>query len=1000
MRKVYTVIKFTVIMLSLMCWQEVVAQDRTVTGRVTDQNTGEELPFVNVSIKGTTRGTTTDIDGSYTIEIREADAVLVYTFIGYTRREVPVNNQSIINVELAGDTKQLDEVVVVGYGTQRKSDLTGSVGSVTRDDFNVGQVTNPEQLITGKIAGVQISPASGAPGAGGRIRIRGGSSLNATNDPLIVIDGVPLDNTEMAGSANPLNFLNPNDIETFDILKDASAAAIYGSRASNGVILITTRKGKRDQALSVNVSSLVSVSQVASTVDVLNADQFRQVVGQQATPSQAALLGESNTNWQDVIFRDAVTSDNNVNISGSYKGLPYRVSVGYLDQAGVLRTDHMNRTTAGLNLSPSLFNDQLKVNLNVRGAITKNRFANQDAIGAAAAFDPTQPVYDPENPQFGGYFEWKNPQVLDATGNPARDEFGAIIPRSPQLLAPRNPLGLLEQQDDRGEVQRSLGNLQLDYTLPFLPGLRANLNLGYDVSRSEGTVYIPSNSAVSFNEGGSIGPYAQNKRNLLADFYLNYVRDFDRAGRFDVTAGYSWQDFYIENPEFARVNEAGVELTPAGIETRPQFRLISFFGRVNYSLRDRYLLTATLRTDGSSRFSPENRWGVFPSLAAAWRISEENFLVDNGVLTDFKLRLGYGMTGQQEIGSYFPFLQRYTVSDDAARYRFGNQFFNTLRPEGYDRNIRWEETETWNAGLDYEFLNGKVFGAVDYYYKRTNDLLAIIPVPAGTNLTNQLFTNVGNIENYGFEFAVNYNILRNTEMNWDIGANFTYNRTNILSLSNVAEDAVGILVGEIAGGTGNTIQVHTVGFQPNSFYVWEQVYDNAGAPIEDAYVDRNGDGIINEQDLYRAGFPDPRYFFGFNSQLRYKSWDFSFVVRGNMGQKVYNNVRSTTAYQSLRFPGYLNNLNADILNTDFQNYRLRSDHFLEDASFVRMENIALGYNFGSIFNGNVNLRANATVQNAFVITNYSGIDPEVPGGIDNNFYPFPRIFSVGVNFGF
>jgi len=980
MQKVFTVIKLTVLMLSLMCWQEVAAQERTVTGRVTDQNTGEELPFVNVSIKGTTRGTTTDIDGNYTIEVREANAVLVYTFIGYTRKEVTVGNQSIINVTLAGDTRQLDEVVVVGYGTQRKADLTGSVGSVTREDFNVGQVTNPEQLITGKIAGVQISPVGGAPGAGGRIRIRGGSSLNATNDPLIVIDGVPLDNTGVAGTANPLNFLNPNDIETFDILKDASAAAIYGSRASNGVILITTRKGKRDQALSVNISSLVSVSQVANRVDVLNADQFREVAGLQAPPSQAALLGEANTNWQDIVFRDAVAIDNNVNLSGSFKGVPYRVSLGYLDQAGVLRTDHMNRTTAGLNLSPSLFNDQLKVNFNIRGALTESRFANQGAIGSAAAFDPTQPVYDPEG--FGGYWEW-----LNADG-------------SPQLLAPRNPLGMLEQHDDRGEVQRSLGNLQLDYSLPFIPGLRANLNLGYDMSRSEGTTFIPATSATGFNEGGSIAPYAQNKRNLLADFYLNYVRDFDRAGRVDVTAGYSWQDFYIENPQFARVNEAGLELTPPGIETRPQYRLISFFGRVNYSLMDKYLLTATLRTDGSSRFSPENRWGVFPSLAAAWRISEENFLVGSDVLTDFKLRLGYGLTGQQEIGSFFPFLPRYTVSDDAARYRFGNQFFNTLRPEGYDRNIRWEETETWNAGLDYEFLNGKVFGAVDYYYKRTNDLLAIIPVPAGTNLTNQLFTNVGNIENYGFEFAINYNILRTSELNWDIGANFTYNRTNILSLSNVAEDAVGILVGEIGGGTGNTIQVQTVGFQPNSFYVWEQVYNSAGAPLENVYVDRNGDGLINEQDLYRRGFPDPLYFFGFNSQLRYRNWDLSFVVRGNMGQMVYNNVRSTTAYQSLRFPGYINNLNADILNTEFQNYRLRSDHFLEDASFVRMENIGLGYNFGNLFNSNINLRANATVQNAFVITNYMGIDPEIPGGIDNNFYPFPRIFSVGVNFGF
>ncbi|WP_143960759.1 SusC/RagA family TonB-linked outer membrane protein [Litoribacter populi] len=981
MRKVFTVFKLTVVLLSFICCQELMAQERTVTGQVTDLNSGEELPFVNVSIKGTTRGTTTDIDGNYSLVVRSNEEVLVYSFIGYTAKEVVAGNQSRIDVQLEGDTKQLDEVVVIGYGTQRKADLTGSVGSVTRGDFNVGQVTNPEQLITGKIAGVNITPNSGQPGAGARIRIRGGSSLNASNDPLIVIDGVPLDNSSIAGSANPLNFLNPNDIETFDILKDASATAIYGSRASNGVILITTRKGKKGQDLSVNVSSLMSVSQVMNTVDVLNPDQFRQIAAEQATPAQQALMGDANTNWQDAIYRDAISFDNNASISGSFNNVPYRISVGYLDQNGVLKTDHMNRTTAGLSLTPTLFNDQLKVNFNVRGALTRNRFADQGAIGAAAVFDPTQPIYDPEG--LGGFWEWRN-----ADG-------------SPQLLAPRNPVGLLEQRNDRSEVQRSIGNLQLDYSIPFVEGLRANLNLGYDVSRGEGTVIIPSTSASGFNQGGEISPYAQNNRNLLADFYLNYVRDFGNAGRIDVTGGYSWQDFYWENPQFPTVNEEGTELTPAGVETRPQYRLISFFGRANYNLMDKYLLTATIRTDGSSRFSPENRWGVFPSLAAAWRISEEGFLADNNTLTDFKLRLGWGMTGQQDIGSFFPYLPRYTVSDNAARYRFGNTLYNTLRPEGYDRNIKWEETVTWNAGVDYEFLNGKVFGSLDYYYKRTNDLLAVIPVPAGTNLTNQLFTNVGNIENYGVEAAINYNIVRTNELDWTIGANFTYNRNNILSLSNVAEDAVGILVGEISGGTGNTIQVHTVGFQPNSFYVWQQVYNQDGRPIENVYVDRNNDGIINEQDLYRRGFPDAQYFFGFNSQLRYRDWDFSFVLRGNTGNMAYNNIRAANgAYQGLRFPGYLNNITGDILETGFQNYRLRSDYYLEDATFVRMENISLGYNFGNIFNSNINLRANATVQNAFLITSYSGIDPEIPGGIDNNFYPFPRIYSFGVNFGF
>lgn len=981
MRKVFTLIKLSVFMVMLMCWQMTQAQQRTVTGKVIDSETQEEMPFVNVIVKGTVTGIVTDIDGTFSISVNSSEDILVFSFIGYGRKEISVGNQSDITVEMNPETAQLNEIVVIGYGTQRKSDITGSVGSVSREDFNVGQVTNAEQLITGKIAGVQITPNSGAPGAGGRIRIRGGSSLNANNDPLIVIDGVPLDNSSVSGASNPLSFLNPNDIETFDVLKDASATAIYGSRASNGVILITTRRGKKGQELSLNVSSLVSVSQIVNNIDVLNPDQFRDAVAAQASPSQQALLGDANTNWQDVIFRDAISFDNNVSLTGSMKGIPYRISVGNLEQNGVLKRDNLNRTTASLSLNPTLFDDQLKINFNIRGTYSVSQFANQGAIGAAAVFDPTQPVYDPEG--FGGYWEW-----LNADG-------------SPQTLAPRNPLGLLEQRDDRGEVKRSIGNLQLDYAIPFIEGLRANLNLGYDVSESDGNVMIPSTSALGVNEGGSILNYAQNKRNLLADFYLNYVKDMGTAGRLDVTAGYSWQDFLIENPSFPRFNEAGTVLTPAGVETRPQYRLISFFGRANYSLKDRYLLTATLRTDGSSRFSKENRWGVFPSLAAAWRISEEDFLVNNSAITDLKLRLGYGVTGQQDIGSYFPYLPRYTFSDDAARYRFGNNFLNTLRPEGYDRNIKWEETVTYNAGLDYEFLNGKFYGSLDYYYRRTNDLLAVIPVPAGTNLTNQLFTNVGNIESYGFEAGLTYNVFRSNDLNWDIGGNFTYNRVNILSLSNVEEDAVGILVGGIGGGTGNTIQVQTVGFQPNTFYVWDQVYGTNGAPLENVYVDQNGDGIVNEQDLVRRGFPDPRYFFGFNSQLNYKKWDFGFVMRGSLGQTVYNNVRSSNgAYQSLRFPDYLINMSADVMETNFQNYRLRSSHYLENASFLRMENISVGYSFGSIFDSRVNLQVNAAVQNAFVITGYSGIDPEIPGGIDNNFYPFPRIYSFGLNFGF
>ncbi|WP_200976835.1 TonB-dependent receptor [Echinicola sp. 20G] len=988
MRKIYTVLKVAVMCLALLGGHSIYAEAQTVSGTVTDLDSGEPLPFVNVLLKGTTRGTTTDIDGNYTIDVNSPDDVLVFSFIGFEPKEYKVNNQSKIDVQLQGNTKQLDEVVVVGYGTQRKADLTGSVGSVVRDDFNVGQVTNPEQLITGKVAGVQITPNGGSPGSGGRIRIRGGASLNASNDPLIVIDGVPLDNSKTSGTANPLNFLNPNDIETFDILKDASATAIYGSRASNGVILITTRKGKEGQPMKVNVSSLMSVSQVTKKVDMLSADQFRDVVAEQASPSQAALVGDASTDWQDLIYQDALSFDNNVSVSGSLNNLPYRVSVGYLDQDGILKTDNLKRTSASISLNPNLFNDQLHVNFNVKGVITKSRFANRDAIGAAAAFDPTKPVYDPEG--LGGYWEWTNDNG------------------SPQTLAPRNPLGLLMQKDDRGTVKRSIGNLQLDYDLPFLEGLKANLNLAYDISESDGRTLITPTSASGFNEGGSNAPYAQSKRNLLADFYINYAKEFE-SSRLNLMVGYSAQDFLTKNPTFARLNYEGDTLAAAGVESRPQYRLISYFARANYSLKDKYLFTATVRADGSSRFSPDNRWGVFPSLAAAWRISEEDFLKANGTLTDLKLRLGYGVTGQQDIGSYFPYLPRYVQSDNASRYSFGDTYYTTLRPEGYDENIKWEETTTINAGLDYEFLDGKLYGTLDYYFKKTDDLLAVIPVPAGTNLTNRLFTNVGSIENQGVEVGLNYNVIKTSDFNWDIGANFTYNKNTITSLSNVEEDAVGILVGDINGGTGNTIQVHTVGYQPNSFYVYEQVYDESGSPIEGLYVDQNGDGIINENDLVRNGFPDAQKYFGFNTSMRYKNWNFGFVLRGSAGNKAYNNVTSSNAaYQGLRFPDYLNNLPTDVLHTNFQNYQLRSDYYVQDASFVRMENISLGYSFGNLFDSNITLSANATVQNVFVITEYNGVSPEIApgvdnatgGGIDNNFYPVPRIISFGVNLGF
>ncbi|UII19349.1 SusC/RagA family TonB-linked outer membrane protein [Fulvivirga ligni] len=964
---------------------EEVIVEKTVTGTVHDED-GNPLPGVNILIQGTTKGTITDFNGAFTLDMTDNQNVLIFSFIGYVKQEVALDGRTSLNITMQPDVTSLTEVVVIGYGTQEKSDVTGSVASITEEDFNPGQVTSPDQLISGKVAGVQITSNGGAPGSGGTIRIRGGSSLNASNDPLIVLDGVPLDNNGVAGSSNPLSFINPNDIESVNVLKDASATAIYGSRASNGVLIINTKKGKADQEMRVNFRTLTSVSQVTKTVDLLSADEFRTAVQTYASEEQQALLGDADTDWQDEIYKTAVSSDNNLSVMGAYKGLPYRVSVGYLNQDGILKTSNLQRTSGALSLNPSLFDNSLKINLNLKGIYSKSRFADQTAISSAVAYDPTQPVFIQND--FGNYFQWVG-------------ENG-----TPNTQTAYNPVSILAQRGDYGEAKRSIGNLQLDYTLPFLKELKANLNLGYDISESEGSITLPANAASVFAQGGSFNEYSQSKSNLLLDFYLNYKKDLENLNSaVDFTAGYSYQDFEIQNDTYPVLNIEGDTIRPAAIATRPQYRLKSYFGRLNYTFKDKYLLTATVRADGSSRFSEDNRWGLFPSLALAWKIDQESFLVDSKTVSQLKLRVGYGITGQQDFGEYFPYLPRYTQSNSSAQYQFGNEYINTLRPEGYDSEIKWEETTTYNAGIDFGFWNDRLSGSLDYYFKRTDDLLAFIPPAAGTNLTNQIFTNVGSIENRGIELGLNFNAISGEKFEWDFGINATYNTTEITSLSKVQnEDSEGIAVGGIGGGTGNTIQIHTVGNQPFAFYVYQQVYDENGNPVEGVYVDQNNDNLINEQDKYRYKSPAPKVYFGFNNTFSYDKWSLSFLLRGSLGNYVYNNINSGNAvYSNLEYSGYLTNLTANVLETNFRgtdSNRLFSDYYIENASFVRMENISLTYQAGRFFNEKLGLQLNANVQNAFVITKYSGLDPEISGGIDNNFYPRPRVYSLGVTVDF
>jgi TonB-dependent starch-binding outer membrane protein SusC len=957
------------------------AQDRTITGTVKDA-TGSALPGVSVAIKGTSKGAQTDASGAFKVSATTGQT-LVFSFLGMQTQEVTVGNATALSIVLQDETKGLGEVVVIGYGSQKKKDLTGSITTINSQDFIKGNIATPEQLISGKLAGVQITSNGGAPGSGSRIRIRGGSSLNANNDPLIVIDGVPLETGGVDGVGNALSFINPNDIETFSVLKDASAAAIYGSRASNGVIMITTKKGRKGDDLRVNVSSLFSSASNTKQVDVLTADQVRQLVGERGTASQKALLGNANTNWQDVIYRNAISSDNNVSLVGSISNMPFRASLGYLNQNGVLKTTNMNRLSGSFGLTPSFLNNDLKVDLNYKFASVKSTFADEGgAIGSAISFDPTQPVYA-EGGRFGGYYEWLDPAT-----------------KLPNTLAPRNPLALLEMRKDLSTVTRHIMNSVFDYKIKFVPGLRANLNLGLDASNTDGSRNIPAEAASAFFRNGVARAYTQSRTAKTLEFYLNYVLNVGKNNKLDVVAGYAYQDFLREGTTVDN-NLKGENFENTRYKT--QNTLVSFYGRANYNINDKYIATFTLRQDGSSRFSPDSRWGLFPSAALAWKLSEEAFLKNSNTFSDLKLRLGWGITGQQDVLGDYPYLPRYTPSEVTAQYPLGTTYFSTFRPEGYDANIKWEQTETRNIGLDFGIKAARISGSIDVYQRTTKDLLSVIPVPAGSNLTNQILTNVGSIDNSGIEFTLNTNPVHTKDFNLDINFNATHNRNKITRLTKNEDPAyAGILTGGISGGVGNTVQIHTVGFPTNTFYVMQQVYNEQGLPVEGLYVDRNGDGRITPDDRYRAENPNSTWIFGFSTQAQYKNLSVGFVMRGNVGNYMYNNVYSNNGVFRALVGGtnVISNGSPNVLATGFNNNQYFSDYYIQNASFLRMDNITVGYNLGNLFGKKITANLTGIVQNVFTVTKYKGLDPEIAGGIDNNFYPRPRTYSLGLNLGF
>ena len=968
---------------------------KKITGIITDD---KNIPVAGASIvvKGTPTGVVSNQDGRFELSVPE-NAVIVISYIGFFTQEIPVMNKSVFQVVLKEDAQLLNEVLVIGYGTMKKSDLTGSITAIDSKKFSKGVVSNAASLITGKVAGVQITSNGGRAGDGNRIRIRGGASLNASNDPLIVIDGVPIDNGTISGMTNPLSTINPNDIESMNVLKDASATAIYGSRASNGVIIITTKKGSADQKFKIDFSSNNSISTIARKVELMSSDEFREAVAREAAKNPlteqmyVGYLGTANTDWQKEIFRAAFTTDNNISISDNFKGyLPYRISGGFISQDGILKTDNMKRGTLSINLSPTMFDKHLSVNVNLKGTYSHSRFGNGDAIGAALRMDPTKPVKADGYDNYNGYWNWMEGSTSNVN-----------------TLATKNPVALLYGKDDQADVYRSIGNMQIDYKFHFLPELRANLNLGYDISQGKGDKYIQPWSPDKYAQHGEYSQFKQDKQNLLFEYYFNYSKEFNENNRLDVMAGYTYQDWKTTTYSYAVMDYAKENVITAAStfpSTTVQNTLISFFGRLNYSFMNKYLLTATLRRDGSSRFGSENRWGTFPSVALAWRMKDEEFLKNVNFLSSLKLRLGYGVTGQQDgIGNY-DHIAKYGYSDPTARVQFGNQFYYLWRPDGYDPQRKWEQTATTNIGIDWGVNENKFFGSIDLYYKHTTDLLNEIPVPMGSNFVNKIIKNIGSLDNKGIEANFGYVAIDSKDIRWDLGFNITYNHSEItkLSLNDGPEsDYVGALVGGISGGTSNTIQIQAVGYAPNTFYVYKQLYDINGNPIEGAYADLNENGRLDDGDLYKYKSPNPDVYMGFNTSFSYKKWTLSTALRASLGNYVYNNVNSDLGNysQTLNPNNFLMNTVKDINNTGFFTRQLLSDYYIQNASFLKMDYLQIGYDFGKVAKV-ADLKLNFSIQNVFTITKYNGIDPEIAGGIDNNFYPNPRTFSLGLSLNF
>lgn len=965
---------------------QLMAQTRTIKGEVTDAQNGEALIGATVMVEGEKGGTVTDFDGNFSLQVSSSAKKIKVSYIGYIDKVLSISDN--MKVKLESDSKALADVVVIGYGTARKSDLTGSVATVKSKDFNKGLVSSPEQLINGKVSGVQIMSNSGSASAGSTIRVRGGASLNASNDPLIVLDGVPLEQGGISGnSSNFLSMINPSDIESMTVLKDASSTAIYGSRASNGVIIITTKKGQQG-AVKVNFNTTNSLQTRAQMVDMLSRDEFVNVINQFGTDNQKSLLGTANTDWNDEVYRTAFGTDNNLSVSGSIdKWLPFRVSVGYYNQSGLVRKDNVERWTGNVVLTPSFFQDHLKLTINAKGTLNNNSFNNGGAVWAAATFNPTIPVYS-GNDKYGGYNE-----ALDADGYPVN-------------AGVRNPRGLVDLYDSKSKVSRFIGSMDVDYKVHFLPDLKLHATVGADYAKGDGTIHVPVYAAQSYNKdeslGGSDYKYGpQKNENRLLTLYANYAKYFeDIKSNVDLTAGYDYQYWKSTTPLYYTKSAAGTNLSTVKASDYRHV-MLSYYGRINYSFDGKYLLTATVRRDASSRFSKDTRWGTFPSVALGWTLTEEPWLKNQKVLSNLKLRASYGVTGQQEgIGNY-NYLPVYTSSVTGAEAFINGQYINTYRPEAYVSDLKWETTTSWNFGLDFGFLDGRIGGAIDFYTRKTKDLLASVPTAAGTNFSKTILTNVGNVDSKGIEVSLNATPIQTKDWEWNLSYNFTWQNMKVKNLSlTKGGSQTNVKVGPSIDAY--QFQVLSEGYEPYMFYVYHQLYDSkTGKPIEGAYADLNNDGEINDADLYRYHSPAPKYIMGLSTSLRYKQLTLGMSFRANIDNYVYNGMgMSTGAFETVSYNNsQLNNLNTSFLKTGFKTRQYLSDYYVENASFLKLDNLSLSYNVGKI-NKWASLTVSAMVQNVFTITGYSGTDPEVPNGMDNSFYPRPRTYSVSLGLQF